>query len=158
MVHNKVKSIVLPAGEDWIFHIRDRAYNYEKKYGNCSQAILKAFMDEFAIENPTLIRSAGGMFGGMMSSLTCGAISASVTVLGMFVGREKMEQGQEALYPIVGPAQTLVKRLKKKLGGSTCGELTGVDFSDLKAAAEFGASKEHELCFERTAIGAEETA
>ena len=158
MSKNRIIDITLPDSEDWISRVKKNAYFYEETYGNCSQAILKAFMDEFKIDNPLLMRSAGGMFGGMISSLTCGVISAAVIVLGMLIGREKPEQGQDALFPVIQPTQELVKRIKEKLGAYTCGELTGVDFFDLKAIARFSVSEDHKLCCERTAIGAEETA
>lgn len=79
-------------------------------------------------------------------------------VLGLLVGREKLEGGLDGLLPIVVPAQELVKRLNRRLGSSSCRELTGVDFTDMEAAVRFYAAGENSRCFDRVAEGAEEIA
>jgi hypothetical protein len=67
-------------------------------------------------------------------------------VLGLFMGRDRIEQGLDGLFPIMGPAQELVTRLKKKLGSASCRELTGVDFTNMKEAGEFMGSEGPERC------------
>lgn len=154
--HLEHREIILPQSTDWIARSKTKALHNMKQYDSCTQSILAAFMEEFGIEDPLVMRSAGAMFGGMVSSLTCGIHTAGMMVLGLLMGREKMEQGVDGLYPIVFPAQELIKRLNLKLGSHSCMELTGVDFTDLNQAIAFRSSKGYEKCFSRVAEGAKE--
>ena len=79
-------------------------------------------------------------------------------VLGFLIGRQDIEEGLDGVFPIATPGQELIGRLNAKIGGHSCKELTGVDFTDLNAAMAFHASKEHEKCFTRVADGAEQIA
>ena len=115
-------------------------------------------MEEFGIEDPLVLRAAGGMHGGMLASLTCGIVSAGMMVLGLLMGREKIEEGLDGIFPIVVPAQDLVARIERRLGTTSCRELSGVDFSDLNQAMQFILSGDHAKCFEHVADGAEEIA
>jgi hypothetical protein len=98
------------------------------------------------------------MHGGMVSSLTCGIVSAGMMVLGLLMGREKLEEGIDGIFPIVIPGQDLVSRLEKRFGTTSCKELSGVDFTDLNRAMQFISSGENAKCFEHVADGAEEIA
>jgi hypothetical protein len=115
-------------------------------------------MDSLGIEDPMLMRSAGALLGGMLASLTCGVHTSTMMVLGVLLGREKLEDGFDALVPIVFPAQELIKRLNKRLGGHSCKDLTGIDFMDLAQAMAYRQSPEHEKCVHRIGAGAEELA
>ena len=90
-----------------------------------------------------------------MHSLTCGVQTGGVMVMGLLMGRERLEEGKDGLYPIVFSTQELIKRINEKLGSHSCLELTGVDFTDLRQAAVFSRSEEHHKCFTRVAEGAE---
>lgn len=153
-----VKSVELPNSPEWIDRVREKAFQNMSRHESCAQSILAAFMDELAIEDPRVIRAAGAFHGGVVSSLTCGIHLGGAMVLGLLVGREKLEGGLDGLMPIVVPAQDLVKRLNKRLGSSSCRELTGVDFTDMEAAIRFYAAGENKKCFDRVAEGAEEIA
>jgi hypothetical protein len=59
---------------------------------------------------------------------------------------------------VVVPGQDLVARLEKRLGTTSCKELSGVDFTDLEAAMRFMSSGESNKCFDLVADGAEEIA
>jgi C_GCAxxG_C_C family probable redox protein len=128
------------------------------RYESCTQSIVAAFMDELGIDDPMVIRAAGGMHGGMVSSLTCGIVSAAMMVLGLLMGRENLEEGIDGIFPIVVPGQDLIARLEKRLGSTSCKELSGVDFTDLEKAMHFIASGENAKCFDHVADGAEEIA
>jgi hypothetical protein len=58
----------------------------------------------------------------------------------------------------VVPGQDLVARLEKRLGSTSCEEISGVDFKDLQKAVQFMASGENAQCFDHVAAGAEEIA
>ncbi|MBU3917124.1 C-GCAxxG-C-C family protein [bacterium] len=151
---NKIVDIKLPQNGGWIDQIKKEAYSNMKKYGNCTQAMLVPFLKIFDIDNPQLVASAGSMQGGMLASQTCGVYSAGMMVLGLLIGRKNIEQGHEAMYPIIGPAQKLNKKFRDYLGSYSCQELTGVDFTDLNAAMVFGMSEDHKKCIQRVSDGA----
>lgn len=153
-----VSDIKLPKGDEWISRVKESASNNMKQHESCSQSILAAFMEEFGIRDPLVIRSAGALHGGMLCSLTCGVHIAGLMVLGLLMGREDLEQGLDGLMPILMPAQELMKRLTESLGSHSCKELTGFDFTDLNQAIQFYSSGENVKCFERVAEGAEQIA
>jgi C_GCAxxG_C_C family probable redox protein len=153
-----VTQITVPSDPDWPARVRARAHHNVSNYESCTQSIVAAFMAELGIEDPMVIRAAGGMHGGMVSSLTCGIVSAAMMVLGLLMGREKLEEGIDGIFPIVVPGQDLIARLEKRLGSTSCKELSGVDFTDLEKAMHFITSGENAKCFHHVADGAEEIA
>jgi C_GCAxxG_C_C family probable redox protein len=154
--YSDIPHISLPQSADWVARIRENAEYNMKRYESCTQSILAAFMGEFGIEDPLVMASAGGFHGGMMASLTCGIYTGGLMVLGLLIGRPRIEQGLDGMFPIIVPAQELLSRLKKKIGSYSCQELTGADFSDLNQAIAFMASEDYEQCRTRVADGAEE--
>ncbi len=148
----------IPNDPDWPTRIRDQAASNARRHQSCTQSILAAFMDELGVDDPLVMRSAGAMHGGMLSSMTCGVVTAGMMVLGLVAGRERLSDGVDGLFPIVGPAQDLVRRLTTRLGSASCFELTGVDFTDLGQAMRFMASDEEQRCNTFVADGAEEIA
>jgi len=153
-----ITDITIPMDPGWPARVRKSAHHNYSNYEGCTQSIVAVFMDEFGIDNPLVLRSAGGMHGGMVSSLTCGVVSAGMMVLGMLIGREKLEQGMDGIFPIVLPGQELVARLEKRLGSTSCRELSGVDFTDLDQALHFISSGDNHKCSEVVAEGTEEIA
>ncbi len=153
-----VESISLPRGTDWIARVSDKSRDNMMRYDSCTQSILAAFMDEFGMKDPLVIRAAGAMHGGMLCSLTCGIHTAGLMVLGLLMGRERLEAGLDGLFPIVVPGQELMGRLTEKFGSHICREISGVVFTDLEQAMEFYSSKQNEKCFKLVAEGAEEIA
>ncbi len=151
-----VEPVVIPQGTEWISRVREKSRDYMVRHESCTQSILAAFMEELGIEDPLVLRSAGAMHGGMLCSLTCGVHTAGLMVLGLLIGREKIETGLDGLFPIIPPGQELVARLNKRIGSHSCKELTGVDFTDPEQAMEFYASRKNEKCFSLVADGAEE--
>ncbi len=150
--------IGIPQKEDWPLRIGETAFQNMRNHESCTQAILGAFMDELEIDAPMVMRSAGALHGGMVSSLTCGVITGGLMVLGLLVGREDIKQGFDGLFPIILPAQELVKRLTKKIGSNSCKEITGIDFADLEQAMAFMGSDEKLKCIGLVRDGAEEIA
>jgi len=151
-----VEQISLPQGTEWIARVKEKSHNNMIRYESCTQSILAAFMEELGIEDPMVIRSAGAMHGGMLCSLTCGIHTAGLMVLGLLMGREKLDQGMDGLFPIVLPGQELMGRLTKKFGSHTCRDISGVVYTDMDQAMQFYASKENEKCFRLVAEGTEE--
>jgi len=152
------KEIRLPGGDEWITRVKEKAFENMKRYDGCAQVIVDAFMQEWGIHDPWVTRSATAFLGGMLSSYTCGVHVAGLMILGMLMGRENIEDGLDAIFPVAIPGQELIQQLNTRIGSHSCRELTGVDFTDLNQALAFQASKEHEKCFARVADGAEEIA
>jgi C_GCAxxG_C_C family probable redox protein len=151
-----VTPVKLPDSPDWIERVKEKSYHNMKTHHSCTQCILEAFMNELGINDPMVIRAAGAFHGGMTSSLTCGVHTAGLMVLGVLMGREKIELGLDGLMPIMMPAQDLIKRLDKRIGSSSCKELTGVDFTDAEQAINFVVTDEIVKCHDRVRDGAEE--
>ena len=152
------RQIVLPDGDEWILRVKEKAFENMKRHDGCAQVIVDAFMQEWEIRDLWVTRSATAFLGGMLSSYTCSVHTAGLMVLGLLIGRDNIEEGLDGIFPIAMPGQELIRRLNAKFGSHSCKELTGVDFTDLKAALEFHASKEHEKCFDRVGDGAAEIA
>jgi hypothetical protein len=150
--------IMLPDGDEWIRRVKEKAFENMKRHDGCTQVIVDAFMEEWGLRDPWLMRSATAFLGGMLSSYTCGVHVAGLMVLGLLIGRENIEEGLDGVFPIAMPGQELLRRLNAKIGSHSCKELTGVDFTDLNAALEFHAATEHEKCFDRVGDGAAEIA
>jgi C_GCAxxG_C_C family probable redox protein len=153
-----IAEITVPTDPEWPARVRARAHHNVSNYESCSQSIVAAFMEDFGIDDPLVMRSAGGLHGGMVSSLTCGVVSAAMMVLGLLMGRERLEEGMDGIFPIVLPGQELVARLEKRLGSTSCRELSGVDFTDLDQALHFISSGDNHKCFDVVGEGTEEIA
>ena len=146
---------MVPKDPLWPEKMKTRSMTYLKRYDSCTQSILWAFMEAFDMQDRMVLRAAGAMQGGMMSSLTCGVHTAGLMVLGILVGRERLESGLDGMMPIIMPAQDMVKTLTDHLGGDSCLEMTGVDFTDLEAAMIYKLSDDHQKCVDRVGIGAQ---
>jgi hypothetical protein len=149
---------IIPDDPQWPEQMKITAMDYIKRYDSCSQAMLWAFMEALGMKDKMVLRAGGAMQGGMMSSLTCGVHTAGLMILGMLMGREDLETGLDGLMPIVVPSQDLVRILSRRLGGHSCLEMTGVDFTDMEAALVYKLSEDHEKCVNRVADGAESIA
>ncbi len=153
-----IKPVTLPESPDWIEKVKQRSYDNMKNHHSCTQCIVEAFMVELGINDPMVIRAAGAFHGGMTASLTCGVHTAGLMVLGLLIGRENIELGLDGLMPIMTPAQDLIKRLDKRIGSSSCKELTDVDFTDAEQAINFIVTNAIAKCHDRVRDGAEEIA
>jgi C_GCAxxG_C_C family probable redox protein len=67
----------------------DLAYEYEGKYGACSQCVVLAVMEAFGGVDSEVFKSAFG-FGGGIGNLShlCGALSGGVMMISIACGRE----------------------------------------------------------------------
>ena len=144
----------IPNDPLWPEMMKTRAMTYLKQYDSCTQSILWAFMEALDMQNRMVLRAGGAMHGGMMSSLTCGVHTAGLMILGLLAGRERLESGLDGMMPIILPAQRMVKTLTDRIGGHSCLDITGVDFTDLEAAMTYKLSSDHEKCVDRVGEGA----
>lgn len=150
--------IVLPQSSHWPDEVKYRARQNMERYDSCTQSILAAFLEELSIDDPLVMRSAGAMHGGMVSSLTCGIHTAALMILGLLLGRENIEEGVDGLMPIILPAQELIQRLNNRLGSHSCREITGVDFTHRRQAQKYHLSGGKRRCERLVMEGVEEIA
>ena len=118
---------------------RDIGYQYENRYGNCSQCMLASLSDVFpdlGIDD-RLIKSVYGLGGGFARTTfgTCGALSAAAVAISLRLGRErqKMDEDPEACMFAAGK---VYNQFVEKYGGPRCRDvqtkLFGVSHEFLK--------------------------
>ena len=75
----------------------ERAYGYERDYGNCAQATLKALMDAFDEYDETAYRGLGSFAGGGAAEGdgSCGALVGGLFFIGMRTGRKFSDIGKD---------------------------------------------------------------
>ena len=92
--------------------------NFRNGY-NCAEAILRAFRDGLHLPLPDeALKIATGFGGGIgHTGCVCGALSASIMVLGLIHGRSDSSQGRESAY---AAAQEFHRRFEDNFGASCC--------------------------------------
>jgi len=97
-----------------------RAFDYERDYGNCAQATLKALLDVFNEDNEVAYRGMGSFAGGggAEGDGSCGAYVGSLFYIGMKYGRRFSDIGKDPEDPEVIKAweenQALVKKVHER--------------------------------------------
>ena len=98
---------------------RNAAGEYFKAGFNCAESVLRAAAD--ALEIPAgeqLLRTATGFGGGIgHAGCVCGALAASVMVLGLLKGRTEADQSRAAAYGAAGEFQ---RCFQEKFGATCC--------------------------------------
>jgi hypothetical protein len=143
----------------------ERAYFYEKNFAGCTQSVLKTFFELFNVEDPLFVSATAALPGFLHSSQgSCGALIGGGLVLGMvFGGRSDLTTGYEGLMRIAPPAQRLLElwladRRDPLTGSTRCGDISGVDFRDMKANKAFHDTGEYLKCAKVASYAAEMTA
>ena len=92
--------------------------NFRNGY-NCSEAILRAFRDGLELPlGDDALKIASGFGGGFgHAGCACGALSASVMVLGLMKGRSDASQDRA---PVYAAAQEFHRRFEEKFGATCC--------------------------------------
>ncbi|MEM2866174.1 MAG: C-GCAxxG-C-C family protein, partial [Candidatus Hadarchaeales archaeon] len=117
--------------------VGELASRYEREFHGCSQAVVRALQETLGLGDSTLFRASGSLVGGMYSGLTCGALTGGLLVLGLRMGRARMEEGIEGLLASFDPAQRLVKWFQEEYGTTLCRELTETDWFDVNQVMLF---------------------
>jgi C_GCAxxG_C_C family probable redox protein len=110
-----------------------KAFEYERDYGNCAQAVLKALLDVFGENNEIAYRGMGSFAGGggAEGDGSCGAYVGSLFYIGMKFGRRFSDIGRDPEDPEVRRAweenRALVKnfheRFIEKYGTVVCHQI-----------------------------------
>jgi len=105
----------------------DLGYEYESKYGACSQCTILAVMDALGERNPDVFRASFGFAGGMGSlSRTCGALSAGIMMISLKHGRELEDlttQTEEEKRACLQMVRDLVARYIDAYGAIQCADV-----------------------------------
>lgn len=105
--------------EDKATQARNTAGSFFKEGYNCAESIFKTFKPLVAPQmNDDVVRMFTGFGGGYgHAGCTCGALAASVAVLGMIKGRIDVSEDRDPAYNI---AKEFHDRFEGKFGGTCC--------------------------------------
>jgi C_GCAxxG_C_C family probable redox protein len=95
----------------------ENAFGYERDYGNCAQATLKALMDVFDSDNETAYRGLGSFAGGGAAEGdgSCGAYVGGLFFIGMRTGRRFADIGKDTEDPAASKIAMENRRIAKML-------------------------------------------
>ena len=90
--------------EDLMKKAYDLGYSYEAKWGDCSQATIRALMEVYENTNKEVFKAMAGFHGGggCEGDGSCGAYAASIYYLSMLFGRELEQLGKDPDDPEAG--------------------------------------------------------
>ena len=95
--------------------IYQSAYNYERDYGFCSQAVLAALQDYFGVIDDKVIKGSHNLAGGgaLCGDGSCGALVGGMIAISTFFGRSREEFGQSSSDHWTG-SSALGNKIRKK--------------------------------------------
>ena len=105
----------------------DLGYEYETKYGACSQCTILAIMDALEKRNEDVFRASFGFAGGIGSlSEMCGALSAGIMMISLEHGRKLKNlttQTEEEKRDCMQRVRDLHARYVSEYGSTKCAEV-----------------------------------
>jgi C_GCAxxG_C_C family probable redox protein len=113
--------------EDKGTEARNTAGGYFKEGLNCAESIIKTFRPQVAANmDESVVRLFTGFGGGYgHAGCTCGALAASVAVLGMLKGRTTQLEDREPAYNL---AKEFHDKFEEKFGATCCRALNEYPF------------------------------
>ncbi len=121
--------------------LADKAAEFFDEGYNCSESILKAYLDVFK-KNPTLGAAASGFGGGIGGKgLTCGAITGAVIALGIHHNRQKSDE-KEVYASLREKTLALLNNFEKEIGSFNCKDLQPYDLTTLEGREKLHDDKE----------------
>ena len=110
--------------------LADRAYElgfeYEKKYGGCSQCTIASLQDTLGEQNDVIFKSAAGFVGGVggLTDTGCGAYVAGAMFLSYHMGRERSTfDDLDALHKTLEAVTKLHDRFIQEYGTAVCRDI-----------------------------------
>jgi len=105
----------------------DLGFEYEAKFGACSQCTILAIMDALNNRNPDVFKASFGFAGGIGSlSEMCGALSAGIMMISLEHGRELENlttQTEEQKRDCMQRVRDLHARYLEEYGSTRCAEV-----------------------------------
>lgn len=109
--------------------ILDRAYSmgydYEQKYGCCSQCVLAAIQDVLGIGSDEVVKVSHSLAGGGAISTrgTCGALNGGMMAISAVHGRDRLNFGKGVYMDAFKPAKRLFDRFVAEFGSPICADV-----------------------------------
>ncbi|MGM0365577.1 MAG: C-GCAxxG-C-C family protein [Actinomycetota bacterium] len=93
------------------------AFDFDQRYGECSQATLHALQVAYNTQNRDMFRAIGGLAGGGAARCdgSCGAYSAAIFFMGLFTGRNPEDLDSNAHDPCAHEKRDMLFGLIDKL-------------------------------------------
>jgi C_GCAxxG_C_C family probable redox protein len=105
----------------------DLGYEYEGKYGACSQCTILAIMDTLGTRNEDVFKASFGFAGGIGSlSESCGALAAGIMMISLEHGRELTNltiQTEEERRDCMEMVRELHARYLEEYGSNKCADV-----------------------------------
>lgn len=106
-------------------HVPDTAVDLAVSGHSCSEAVMAAFGPRLGLDRVTSIKLAAGLAGGIgLTGNVCGVVTASVLVLGLLYGPEKVEDRYQRHRAML-LAGEFAERFEAEHGSLDCRELCG---------------------------------
>jgi C_GCAxxG_C_C family probable redox protein len=102
---------------------------YLMQSGNCAQTTFLALQEQFDLEGGAILKALTPFPGIALRGETCGAVIASLLVIGLIFGRdrENLSDWQGYLNSLL-PARKFCRRFERELGSTMCGDIIEVEF------------------------------
>jgi len=94
---------------------------------NCAQAVISVYIDRFKLNSETALQMTCGFGAGIARMQeTCGAVTGSVMVIGLYIAEKIIEAGErkEKTYEMIN---AFTDRFRKKNGFVNCRDLLNCD-------------------------------
>ncbi len=98
------------------------AFDYEKQFGGCAQAVLSALKDVFGSIPDEVIKSAHAFAGGgaLTTEGTCGALNGGYMAISFYLGRPREGFGKGSFSRSYKLSKKLHGRFVKEYGSALC--------------------------------------
>lgn len=112
-------------------HVAQKAIAYFEEGFNCSEAMLKAYLDVYG-KDPNLGAAASGFGGGIGGKgITCGAVSGAVIAIGLHYNRQSSTE-KELYGKVRENARELLEEFARINNSSYCKELQPYDLTTME--------------------------
>jgi C_GCAxxG_C_C family probable redox protein len=101
-------------------------FEYEKKYGGCSQCTIASLQETFGQQNDDIFKSSTGLIGGVggLTDTGCGAYSAGAMFLSFHMGRERANfDDLGAVHKTLDAVTRLHDRFIQEYGTAICRDI-----------------------------------
>lgn len=109
----------------------ERIRNLGRQGHCCSQILLTLGLELQGKQNPDLVRSMGGLCGGLGAGELCGALTGGACLLGLYAGKGTQDEDDDPL--LLFMLDSLVEWFENEYGaehgGIRCRDLLGADVS-----------------------------
>lgn len=122
----------------------EKSQDYFNSGYGCAEAVLLAIANVKNIRSVLIPRIATGFCGGMgRTDGMCGAVTGGILALNLILGRNGVEESNEANYKAV---QKLIQNFRLRFGEVNCTALTGCNLSNETGREMYNEKNMHPVC------------